>query len=81
MEFLSMAQSQKGREGKSFYELLWFLLLDSMSCPSLSKPCKGVTPEKCHTLSLTHEYWSKASLLKAISSTWNSVGVLPPGHL
>lgn len=76
-----MAQSQNGRQGKLFYELLWFLLLYSMSCPILSKPCKGVTPEKCHTLSHTHEHWPNTSLLKAISSTWNSVGVPPPGHL
>ena len=81
MEFLSMAQSQKSRQGKSFYELSWFLLLYSMSCPSLSESYKGVIPDKYRTLSHTHEYWPNTSLLKAIYSTRNAVGVLPPGHL
>lgn len=76
-----MAQSQKSRQGKSVYELLWFLLLYSMSCPSLSTSCRGMTPDKCHTLPLTHKYWSNTSLLKAIYSTWNAVGVPLPGHL
>lgn len=76
-----MAQSQNGRQGKSFYELLWVLLLYSTSCPSLSKTCKSVTPDKHHTLSHTHEYWTNTSLVKAIYSTWNAVAVPPPGHL
>lgn len=55
MGFLSMAQSQNGRQGKSFYKLLWFLLLYSKSCLSLSKPCKGVTPDRYDTLSHLHK--------------------------
>lgn len=48
-----MTESWKGKQCKSFYELLCFLLLYSMSYLSLSKSCKGVTPDKYHTLSHT----------------------------
>lgn len=75
-----MAQSHNKRQVKSFYELPCFLLLYSMSCLNVSKPCKGVTPDQSYAL-LHTQVLAQHITIKGHLCTWNAVGVPESGRL